>query len=247
MKKILLVALLVISAISFGGIFGSGGNSAEIQYLLTTESAKNWEKTITDIIKREAYIEDWYGDDDVIIYLRKTGIMKEKDFQFLSSLSKKEEYEIVGDDYKEFVSLVDKYRKKMPRTFALKSENLKSPAELARRIVVEASLSGIDNPAKQIKAVADPKDWNELMELAKIKNFTKKETKALRKILNDVMKKEHFYNANVWYNKEMSSRTKKLAELNSGVVGKQERNNINAKAMYLAYPDYLSQLDKWGK
>lgn len=247
MKKILLVVLLAISAVSFGRLFGGGGNSAEIQYLLTTESAKNWDKTITDIIKGEAYIEDWYGDDDVIMYLRKTGIMKEKDFQFLSSLGKKEEYEIVGDDYKEFVSLVDKYRKKMPRTFALKSENLKSPGELARKIVIEASVDGIDNPSKQIKAVADPKDWNELVELSKVKNFTKKETKALRKVLNSVMKKENFFNPNAWYNREMSSRTKKLAELNSGVVGKRERNNINAKAMYIAYPDYLSQLDKWGK
>jgi len=247
MKKILLVVLLSLSAISFGGIFGRGADSAEYSYMLTTESAKNWEKTITDIIKKESYMEDWYGDDDVILYLRKSGIMKEKDFQFLNSLTNKEEYEIMGDDYDNFVDLVDKYRKKVPRTFSLKNENIKNPNALVRRIVLEASTNTLNNPSRQIKAIADPKDWNELLELSKVKNFTKKETKALRKILNNIMKSDAFFNEEAWYNREISGRTKKLAELNAGLVGKKERNNINAKAMYLAYPEFLSKIDKWGK
>ena len=243
MKKILLVVLLSLSAISFG----RRTTSAEFQYLLTTESAKNWEKTITDIIQAEAFIEDWYGDDDVILFLRRSGIMKEKDFQFLSSLTDKEEYEILGSDYNAFVKLVDKYRKKVPRTFSLKNENIKNPNALVRQIIVEASAGGFNNPSSQIKAVASPKDWNDLIALSRVRTFSNKETKALRKILNNVMKNDGFFNEEAWYNREISSRTTKLSELNSGIVGKDERNNINAKAMYLAYPEYLSQIDRWGK
>jgi hypothetical protein len=247
MKKLLLLLLLAISAISFGGIFKRGVDSADFKYALTHASAKNWDKTIEEIIKQEAYIEDWYGDDNVIIYLRKTGIMKEKDFQFLQSLSTKEEYEITGDEYDDFVDLVDKYRKKVARTFSIKNENIKNPVGLVRRIVLEGSAGNYVNPSSQIKLVATPQEWDELVTLSKLKDFSNKETKRLRKVLNDVLKKDNLFNAEAWYNREVSARVKKIIELDSGLVGKRERNNINAKALYIAYPDFLSRIDKWGK
>ena len=247
MKKILLVVLLMISAISFGGIFGRGGDSAEYKYLLTTESAKKWDETISNIIKEEAYIDDWYGGDNVILYLRQSGIMKEKDYQFLTSLSSKEEYEIVGDDFNSFVDLVDKYRKKVPRTFQLRNENIKNPKGLVTKIVLEGTVSKLNNPSTQIKAVLKPEDWNQLVAYAKQRDLTAKDAKQVRKILNSVIKDDNFFNPTVWYNSEVSTRIKQLADLNSGLVGKRERNNINAKALYIAYSEYLSEPSKWGK
>jgi len=247
MKKLFLAFLLAVSFLSFGAIF-KNSDPAELRYALTYESAKNWDKTIDDIIRKEAYIEDWYGEDGVIIYLRRSGIMKEKEFQFLMSLSKKNELEITPAEFNDFVDLVDKYRKKMPRTFSLKAENIKNPAGLAKMMVLEGSVATFSNPSSHIKLIADPGDWAELTALSKKRDFDKKDVKQLRKILNNILKKDTLFDREAWFNKEMSARVKQLDELNSGLgVGKRERNNINAKALYVAYPEFLSRLDHWGK
>jgi len=247
MKKILLALVMAASIVSFGGIF-SNSDPAELRYALTYADAKNWDKTIDKIIRQEAYIDDWYGEDGPILYLRKSGIMKEKEFQFLMSLSQKDEYQISSDDFKEFVDLVDKYRKKMPRTFSLKNENIKDPAGLAKTMVLEGSVATYKNPSSHIRQIADPKDWSTLVAFSKKRDFTKKEVKELRKILNDLLKKDALFDADSWYHKEVSARVKTLDELNNGLgVGKRERNNINAKALYVAYPEFLSRPDRWGK
>ena len=60
--------------------------------------------------------------------------------------------------------------------------------------------------------------------------------------------RSNFYNEQVWLQLEVSDRMVQLANL----AKKQEKtslelNNVNAKALYLAYPQFLSKVDRWGR
>ena len=97
----------------------------EEKYPIEEQDMRNWEETIGYVVERESLIDDWYGGENPVYYLRKSGKMKEKEFNFLESLSKKET--ITEDDRKEFNKLLRKYVKKIDRTFRLKNENIKKP------------------------------------------------------------------------------------------------------------------------
>ena len=213
MKKLflgLLISMLFISCSSM-----EKGSSLEQKYNITKASAKEWDKTIINVIEGEALIEDWYGDENPIMYLRKTGKMSEKDFQFLLSLEKKDVTEITDDEYGKFLDLVTKYNKKMPRKFFLENENIKDPKGLVDRMVRE-SFVRMPNPSNHIKdVVATEDEWNKIVEYSKQTDLSEKDTKQLRKLLNKFIKRDEFFSTEVWYNREVSARMIKIANINA--------------------------------
>jgi hypothetical protein len=242
MKKLLFLPVLLIM-VSCSSLFAPKTDLVE-KYSVDKEAVKNWDKTISETVKGEALIEDWYGNEEPIFYLRKSGIMKEKEYNFLTSLKKKET--ITQEDTEEFNTLLNKYNKKLKREFWLKDENLKDPKGLAEKIVKEANLR-MKNPSNYIlENVATGKEKDLLSYYAKKKDLTEKESKKLRKILNSFLKREEFFMAENWYNREISSRLMEIVEISQkDKVSKLERNNINAKGLYIAYPEYFSELEKW--
>lgn len=242
MKKLLFLPILLIM-VSCSSLFSPKSDVTQ-KYKVDNEAVKNWDKTIGEAVKEEALIEDWYGGDEPIFYLRKSGIMKEKEYKFLTSLKKKEV--ITQEDKEEFTSLLKKYSKKIEREFWLKDENLKDPKGLAEKMVKESNLR-MKNPSNYImNNVASEKERQLLKSYAGKKDLTDKEIKKLRKLMNSLIKREEFFGVENWYNREVSSRLMEIVEISKKEkVSKLERNNINAKALYIAYPGYFSELEKW--
>ncbi|WP_286033825.1 hypothetical protein [Fusobacterium necrogenes] len=244
MKKITTGILAVVLFAACSSL--EKGASLEEKYSITKESAKEWDKAIIKVVEGESLIEDWYGNENPIIYLRKTGKMTEKDFIFLTSLEKKDATAISDDEYSNFIDLVNKYNKKLPRKFYLADENLKNPKGLVDRMVRESFVK-IDNPSTHIKnVVATQQEWEQIVAFSKQKDLSEKDTKKLRKLLNKFIKRDEFYNEKAWYNREISDRVVKITNIDAKENRTSlEKNNVNAKALYIAYPEYFSTLDKW--
>ncbi|STO31850.1 Uncharacterised protein [Fusobacterium necrogenes] len=244
MKKITTGILAVVLFAACSSL--EKGASLEEKYSITKESAKEWDKAIIKVVEGESLIEDWYGNENPIIYLRKTGKMTEKDFIFLTSLEKKDATAISDDEYSNFIDLVNKYNKKLPRKFYLADENLKNPKGLVDRMVRESFVK-IDNPSTHIKnVVATQQEWEQIVAFSKQKDLSEKDTKKLRKLLNKFIKRDEFYNERAWYNREISDRVVKITNIDAKENRTSlEKNNVNAKALYIAYPEYFSTLDKW--
>lgn len=244
MKKLILSMLIAVLFISCSSAEKAG--SLEQKYNITKQSAKEWDKTIINVVVGEALIEDWYGEENPILYLRKTGKMSEKDFNFLTSLGDKNVNDITDDEFERFVDLVKKYNKKMPRKFFLENENIKDPKGLVEAMVRESYLR-MDTPSSHIKeVVATPEEWEEIVAFSKQTDLNEKDVKKLRKLLNSFIKRDEFYSTETWYNREVSARTIKIAGINARENKTAiEKNNVNAKALYLAYPEYFSKLEKW--
>lgn len=244
MKKI--VAGLFVVALLASCSSLEKGASLEQKYSITKESAKEWDKTIIQVVEGESLIEDWYGNENPIIYLRKTGKMSEKDFNFLTSLEKKDVTTITDEEYSDFLDLVNKYNKKLPRKFYLADENLKNPKGLVDRMVRE-SVVKMENPSNHIKnVVATQEEWEQIVAFSQQNDLSEKDTKKLRKILNKFIKRNEFYDERAWYNREISDRVIKITNIDAKEnTTSLEQNNVNAKALYIAYPEYFSTLDKW--
>ena len=244
MKKI--VAGLFVVALLASCSSLEKGASLEQKYSITKESAKEWDKTIIQVVEGESLIEDWYGNENPIIYLRKTGKMSEKDFNFLTSLEKKDATTITDEEYSDFLDLVNKYNKKLPRKFYLADENLKNPKGLVDRMVRESFVK-MENPSNHIKnVVATQEEWEQIVAFSQQNDLSEKDTKKLRKILNKFIKRNEFYNERAWYNREISDRVIKITNIDAKEnTTALEQNNVNAKALYIAYPEYFSTLDKW--
>lgn len=244
MKKIILSLFAVLVMASCSSF--EKGPSLEKKYSINKESAKNWDQTIIKVVEGEALIPDWYGNENPIIYLRKTGKMSEKDFNFLMSLQKQNPENISQEDYEHFLDLVEKYNDKLPRKFYLADHNLKNPKGLVDFMVRESFLK-MNTPSSHIKdVVATPEEWEEIVVFSKQNDLSEKDTKKLRKLLNKFMKRDEFYDERAWYNRELSDRTIQLTNIdNKENKSSLEKNNINAKALYVAYPEYFSTLDKW--
>lgn len=243
MKKLIILPFLLFM-VSCSSMFAPKVNLEE-KYPIEEQDIRNWDETISYIIERESLIEDWYGGDNPIYYLRKSGKMKEKEFNFLQSLEKKKT--ITEDDRKEFNKLVRRYVKKIDRTFRLKNENLKNPKALVDRMVAESMGTRIDNPSRHIlEVVASEKEKERIVGWSKQKTLSDKDVKRLRKLLNKFIKREEFFHAKSWQNREMSGRLEEIIEISErGKITKDQRNNVNAKAMFIAYEEYLSELEKW--
>ena len=244
MKKI--VAGLFVVALLASCSSLEKGASLEKKYSITKESAKEWDKTIIQVVEGESLIEDWYGNENPIIYLRKTGKMSEKDFNFLTSLEKKDATTITDEEYSDFLDLVNKYNKKLPRKFYLADENLKNPKGLVDRMVRESFVK-MENPSNHIKnVVATQEEWEQIVAFSQQNDLSEKDTKKLRKILNKFIKRNEFYDERAWYNREISDRVIKITNIDAKEnTTSLEQNNVNSKALYIAYPEYFSTLDKW--
>lgn len=247
MKKIsniLLIFTLIIftGCSSLNSFFERGPND-----VFTKEQVKNWEKTLDENIIKNAVVPEWYAEGKPMIYIRQTGIMSEKEFYFLTSLNNKiGEKEITDDDVKEFTSIAKKYNKKIRRKFYLKDENIKNGIALTKKMVVESYLK-METPSSHIsKEVATPKEWEKIVSFSKKTDLTEKEITALRKILNKFIKRNELFNENLWYSREISPRVLNIVKISKKKMKTSlEQNNLNAKALYLAYPKYFSEMYKW--
>lgn len=240
MKKL---AIVLILATLMGCSSTISRQELVTKYHINKESVKNWDKTIPAVVQKESLIEDWYGGEDVLFYLRKTGKLDEKDAEFLKGLKTKQ---ITPEDQERFEEILTKSVSKLPREFYLKDENLKDPKGLVD-FMVRQSYIRMDNPSNHIaKEVATEDEWKEIVELSKQKDLNEKDTKKLRKLLNKFIKRSEFFDAKSWYNIEVSPRVIEIVNISKKEnETKLEKNNVNAKALYIAYPEYFSKLEKW--
>ncbi len=237
MKKLLAIgALLLVTACSSVKV-------AE-KHEIKDEDIKNWDVTISKVIVEESLIPDWYGNQNPIYYLQKTGKMSEKDFNFLQTLPNKEEF--TEEDRDKFKSLLNGYVSKLDRTFYLSDTNIKNPKGLVDKMVSEAPLR-MANPSNHIQnTVATPEEWSEIVAFSQKSDLDTKDVKRLRKLLNKFIKRSEFFNETSWYGSEISDRLMEIVTIyKKGALTKLERNNVNAKALYIAYSPYLSELEKW--
>lgn len=243
MRKIMnLVA--VLSLVFFTSCSMLSKKPAVPEETFTKEQVKNWEVTIDESMKKSAEMPEWYGEDNATFYLRKTGKMSQKDYDYLSYLSKKKE--ITDEDVEKFSEMIKGYHKSLPREFYLNDENLKDPKGLVTKMVSESYLR-MKNPSTHIaKEVADEKEWSQIVAWSKQPDLSEKDVKNLRKLLNKFIKRSEFFDAETWYNREISPRMNNVVHLNMKEdKSKLQKNNVNAKALYIAYPEYFSKMDRW--
>lgn len=248
MKKVLLGLTAALLLASCTGAKVKKESLVE-KYSIDKAAAKNWERTISEVIISESEIPDWFGEENPLMNLRKHGKMTDKDLYFLEALGKTELSQITEEEYEKFLDILTGYVNRLPRKFILDDTNIKDPKGLVT-YMVKASNSQADNPSKYIKeVVADKYEWDQIVAWSQKDDLNKKDVRKLRKLLNDFMKRNEFFNPQVWFNQEISDRVIQIRDLNNRKLEKTklELNNINAKAMYIAYSEYFSKLDRWSK
>ena len=246
MKKILFLLAMIFTLVSCSSIATKKGLIEK--YSLDKESAHNWEKTMPKVMMEEATNPDWYGEENPLVNFRKQGKMSEKDYYFLDYLVKTPANEITDEDFDRFTKLLTSYVNKMPRKFILEETNIKDPKGLVDYMVKQAN-SQLDNPSKYIKeAVADEAEWAQIEAFSQQSDLKAKDVRKLRKLLASFVKRSNFYYEQAWLQVEVSDRMIQLSNLAKKTEKtKLELNNVNAKALYLAYPQFLSKVDRWGR
>ena len=247
MKKILFLLAMIFTLVSCS----STTNKKDLiqKYSLDKESAHNWETVMPNVMMAEATNPDWYGEDNPLISLRKQGKMSEREYYFLDYLGKTPANQITDEEFDRFAKILTSFVNRTPRNFILEETNIKDPKGLVDFIVKEANSSQLDNPSKYIKeVVADKEEWAQIVALSEKADLNSKDVRKLRKLLVAFVKRENFFNEQVWLQVEVSDRVLKLAQMARKVPKtKRELNNVNAKALYLAYPQFLSKIDRWGR
>ena len=246
MKKILFLLAMIFTLVSCSSIATKKGLIEK--YSLDKESAHNWEKTMPKVMVEEATNPDWYGEENPLVNFRKQGKMSEKEYYFLDYLGKTPVSEITDEDFDRFAKLLTSYVNKMPRKFILEETNIKDPKGLVDYMVKQAN-SQLDNPSKYIKeAVADEAEWAQIEAFSQQSDLKAKDVRKLRKLLASFVKRSNFYYEQAWLQVEVSDRMIQLSNLAKKTEKtKLELNNVNAKALYLAYPQFLSKVDRWGR
>jgi len=246
MKKILFLLAMIFTLVSCSSIATKKGLIEK--YSLDKEAAHNWEKTMPKVMAEEATNPDWYGEENPLVNFRKQGKMSEKDYYFLDYLGKTPTNEITDEDFDRFTKLLTSYVNKLPRKFILEETNIKDPKGLVDYMVKQAN-SQLDNPSKYIKeAVADEAEWAQIEAFSQQSDLKAKDVKKLRKLLASFVKRNNFYYEQAWLQVEVSDRMIQLSNLAKKTEKtKLELNNVNAKALYLAYPQFLSKIDRWGR
>ena len=246
MKKLLFLLAMIFTLVSCSSIATKKGLIEK--YSLDKEAAHNWEKTMPKVMAEEATNPDWYGEENPLVNFRKQGKMSEKDYYFLDYLGKTPTNEITDEDFDRFTKLLTSYVNKLPRKFILEETNIKDPKGLVDYMVKQAS-SQLDNPSKYIKeAVADEAEWAQIEAFSQQSDLKAKDVKKLRKLLASFVKRNNFYYEQAWLQVEVSDRMIQLSNLAKKTEKtKLELNNVNAKALYLAYPQFLSKIDRWGR
>ena len=247
MKKILFLLAMIFTLVSCS----STTNKKDLiqKYSLDKESAHNWETVMPNVMMAEATNPDWYGEDNPLVSLRKQGKMSEREYYFLDYLGKTPANQITDEEFDRFAKILTSFVNRTPRNFILEETNIKDPKGLVDFIVKEANSSQLDNPSKYIKeVVADKEEWAEIVALSEKADLNSKDVRKLRKLLAAFVKRENFFNEQVWLQVEVSDRVLKLAQMARKVPKtKRELNNVNAKALYLAYPQFLSKIDRWSR
>ena len=247
MKKILFLLAMIFTLVSCS----STTNKKDLiqKYSLDKESAHNWETVMPNVMMAEATNPDWYGEDNPLISLRKQGKMSEREYYFLDYLGKTPANQITDEEFDRFAKILTSFVNRTPRNFILEETNIKDPKGLVDFIVKEANSSQLDNPSKYIKeVVADKEEWAQIVALSEKADLNSKDVRKLRKLLAAFVKRENFFNEQVWLQVEVSDRVLQLAQMSRKVPKtKRELNNVNAKALYLAYPQFLSKIDRWGR
>ena len=246
MKKILFLLAMIFTLVSCSSIATKKGLIEK--YSLDKEAAHNWEKTMPKVMMEEATNPDWYGEENPLVNFRKQGKMSEKDYYFLDYLGKTPTNEITDEDFDRFTKLLTSYVNKLPRKFILEETNIKDPKGLVDYMVKQAN-SQLDNPSKYIKeAVADEAEWAQIEAFSQQSDLKAKDVRKLRKLLASFVKRSNFYYEQAWLQVEVSDRMIQLSNLAKKTEKtKLELNNVNAKALYLAYPQFLSKVDRWGR
>ncbi|WP_147384646.1 hypothetical protein [Fusobacterium pseudoperiodonticum] len=247
MKKLLFLLAMIFTLVSCS----STTNKKDLvqKYSLDKESAHNWETVMPNVMMAEATNPDWYGEDNPLISLRKQGKMSEREYYFLDYLGKTPANQITDEEFDRFAKILTSFVNRTPRNFILEETNIKDPKGLVDFIVKEANSSQLDNPSKYIKeVVADKEEWAQIVALSEKADLNSKDVRKLRKLLVAFVKRENFFNEQVWLQVEVSDRVLKLAQMARKVPKtKRELNNVNAKALYLAYPQFLSKIDRWSR
>lgn len=247
MKKILFLLAMIFTLVSCS----STTNKKDLiqKYSLDKESAHNWETVMPNVMMAEATNPDWYGEDNPLISLRKQGKMSEREYYFLDYLGKTPANQITDEEFDRFAKILTSFVNRTPRNFILEETNIKDPKGLVDFMVKEANSSQLDNPSKYIKeVVADKEEWAEIVALSEKADLNSKDVRKLRKLLAAFVKRQNFFNEQVWLQVEVSDRVLQLAQMSRKVPKtKRELNNVNAKALYLAYPQFLSKIDRWSR
>ena len=247
MKKLLFLLAMIFTLVSCS----STTNKKDLvqKYSLDKESAHNWETVMPNVMANEATNPDWYGEDNPLVSLRKQGKMSEKEFYFLDYLGKTPANEITDDEFDRFAKILTSFVNRTPRKFILEETNIKDPKGLVDFMVKEANSTQLDNPSKYIKeVVADKDEWSQIVALSEKSDLNDKDVRKLRKLLATFVKRDNFFNEDVWLQVEVSDRVLYLAQMARKVPKtKMELNNVNAKALYLAYPQFLSKIDRWSR
>ena len=247
MKKILFLLAMIFTLVSCS----SATNKKDLvqKYSLDKESAHNWETVMPNVMMAEATNPDWYGEDNPLISLRKQGKMSEREYYFLDYLGKTPANQITDEEFDRFAKILTSFVNRTPRNFILEETNIKDPKGLVDFIVKEANSSQLDNPSKYIKeVVADKEEWAQIVALSEKADLNSKDVRKLRKLLVAFVKRENFFNEQVWLQVEVSDRVLQLAQMARKIPKtKRELNNVNAKALYLAYPQFLSKIDRWSR
>jgi len=247
MKKILFLLAMIFTLVSCS----STTNKKDLvqKYSLDKESAHNWETVMPNVMMAEATNPDWYGEDNPLVSLRKQGKMSEREYYFLDYLGKTPANQITDEEFDRFAKILTSFVNRTPRNFILEETNIKDPKGLVDFIVKEANSSQLDNPSKYIKeVVADKEEWAQIVALSEKADLNSKDVRKLRKLLVAFVKRENFFNEQVWLQVEVSDRVLQLAQMSRKVPKtKRELNNVNAKALYLAYPQFLSKIDRWSR
>lgn len=247
MKKILFLLAMIFTLVSCS----STTNKKDLiqKYSLDKESAHNWETVMPNVMMAEATNPDWYGEDNPLVSLKKQGKMSEREYYFLDYLGKTPANQITDEEFDRFAKILTSFVNRTPRNFILEETNIKDPKGLVDFIVKEANSSQLDNPSKYIKeVVADKEEWAQIVALSEKADLNSKDVRKLRKLLAAFVKRENFFNEQVWLQVEVSDRVLQLAQMSKKVPKtKRELNNVNAKALYLAYPQFLSKIDRWSR
>lgn len=247
MKKILFLLAMIFTLVSCS----STTNKKDLvqKYSLDKESAHNWETVMPNVMMAEATNPDWYGEDNPLVSLRKQGKMSEREYYFLDYLGKTPANQITDEEFDRFAKILTSFVNRTPRNFILEETNIKDPKGLVDFMVKEANSSQLDNPSKYIKeVVADKEEWAQIVALSEKADLNSKDVRKLRKLLVAFVKRENFFNEQVWLQVEVSDRVLQLAQMAKKVPKtKRELNNVNAKALYLAYPQFLSKIDRWSR
>ena len=247
MKKILFLLAMIFTLVSCS----STTNKKDLvqKYSLDKESAHNWETVMPNVMMAEATNPDWYGEDNPLVSLRKQGKMSEREYYFLDYLGKTPANQITDEEFDRFAKILTSFVNRTPRNFILEETNIKDPKGLVDFMVKEANSSQLDNPSKYIKeVVADKEEWAQIVALSEKADLNSKDVRKLRKLLAAFVKRENFFNEQVWLQVEVSDRVLQLAQMAKKVPKtKRELNNVNAKALYLAYPQFLSKIDRWSR